>query len=62
MSFLAKGQARPNLNGIYDLTVLDQVLSKKGLPTIESDAILGSQTGCNNTTITTDATLSDVVS
>jgi hypothetical protein len=62
LGFLAKGQARPNLNGTYDLTVLDQVLSKKGLPTIESDATLGSQTGGNNTIITTDTTLPDVVS
>ena len=26
----AKGEARPNLNGIYDLNLLDQVLTEKG--------------------------------
>jgi NitT/TauT family transport system substrate-binding protein len=35
LGFLAKGQERPNLAGIYDLALLDQVLSEKGLPTIE---------------------------
>ncbi len=35
LGFLAKGKARPDLTGIYDLTLLDQVLSEKGLPTIE---------------------------
>lgn len=34
LGFLAKGQERPNLSGIYDLAILDQVLSEKGLPTI----------------------------
>ncbi|MGH9977423.1 MAG: ABC transporter substrate-binding protein, partial [Nitrososphaeraceae archaeon] len=34
LGFLAKGQERPNLSGIYDLELLDQVLSEKGLPTI----------------------------
>ena len=34
LGFLAKGQDRPDLSGIYDLTLLDQVLSEKGLPTI----------------------------
>jgi NitT/TauT family transport system substrate-binding protein len=63
LGFLAKGKARPNLDGIYDLTLLDQVLSEKGLPTIEGAATttVGSQTGSNNIT-TTDRTLPDVVS
>jgi NitT/TauT family transport system substrate-binding protein len=63
LGFLAKGKARPNLDGIYDLTLLDQVLSEKGLPTIEGAATttVGSQTESNNIT-TTDTTLSDVVS
>lgn len=53
-------QAKPNLNGIYDLTVLDQVLSEKGLPTIEGAVTTqGSQPGNNNNT--TDATLPDVL-
>jgi sulfonate transport system substrate-binding protein len=34
LGFLAKGQERPNLSGIYDLALLDQVLNEKGLPTI----------------------------
>jgi NitT/TauT family transport system substrate-binding protein len=34
LGFLAKGKDRPDLSGIYDLTLLDQVLSEKGLPTI----------------------------
>jgi len=34
LGYLAKGQERPNLSGIYDLALLDQVLSEKGLPTI----------------------------
>jgi len=38
LGFLAKGQERPNLSGIYDLALLDQVLSEKGLPTIEDKA------------------------
>jgi NitT/TauT family transport system substrate-binding protein len=28
---LAKGKPRPDLSGIYDLTILNQVLRKKGL-------------------------------
>jgi NitT/TauT family transport system substrate-binding protein len=35
LGFLAKGEERPDITGIYDLTLLDQVLSEKGLPTIE---------------------------
>jgi NitT/TauT family transport system substrate-binding protein len=34
LGFLAKGKDRPDLSGIYDLTLLDQVLSENGLPTI----------------------------
>jgi NitT/TauT family transport system substrate-binding protein len=30
------GKTRPDLSGIYDLKVLDEVLSEKGLPTIET--------------------------
>jgi NitT/TauT family transport system substrate-binding protein len=35
LGFLAKGEERPDITGIYDLTLLDQVLSEKGLPIIE---------------------------
>ena len=62
LGFLAKGEARPNLDGIYDLVLLDQVLYEKGLPTIEAAA---TTTGGNNTpptTSTADAPLPDVVS
>ncbi|MGB8765735.1 MAG: ABC transporter substrate-binding protein, partial [Nitrososphaeraceae archaeon] len=40
LGFLAKGKARPNLDGIYDLTLLNQVLSEKALPTIEDAATI----------------------
>ncbi|MFZ0646852.1 MAG: ABC transporter substrate-binding protein, partial [Nitrososphaeraceae archaeon] len=64
LGFLAKGKERPNLEGIYDLTVLNQVLSEKGLPTIEDAATIttrGNATTANATT-TTNAPLPDVVS
>ena len=66
LGFLAKGKARPNLEGIYDLTVIDQVLTEKGLPTVEDAAATTTTTaggGDNITTTTNDtATLPDVVS
>jgi NitT/TauT family transport system substrate-binding protein len=34
LGFLAKGKERPNLSGICDLSLLNQALSEKGLPTI----------------------------
>ena len=34
LGFLAKGKARPDLSGIFDLTILDEVLKEKGLKTI----------------------------
>jgi NitT/TauT family transport system substrate-binding protein len=64
LGFLAKGKARPNLDGIYDLTLLNQVLSEKALPTIEDAATIttrGNATTANATT-TTNAPLPDVVS
>jgi NitT/TauT family transport system substrate-binding protein len=61
LGFLAKGKARPNLEGIYDLTALDQVLSEKGLPTIEDLATTAATTAGGNNSITTN-TLPDVVS
>lgn len=65
LGFLAKGKERPNLEGIYDLTALDQVLSEKGLPTIEKAAATNTTTatGDDNITKTNDTTtLPDVVS
>jgi NitT/TauT family transport system substrate-binding protein len=35
LGFLAKGKERPDLSGIFDLTILDQVLKSKGLKPIE---------------------------
>jgi hypothetical protein len=32
---LAKGKSRPDLSGIFDLTILDQVLKSKGLTPIQ---------------------------
>jgi len=34
IGFLAKGKSRPDLSGIYDLTILNQVLKEKGLQPI----------------------------
>ena len=65
LGFLAKGKERPNLEGIYDLTALNQVLSEKGLPTIEdATATNTTTTGGDNSTTTNDTTttLPDVVS
>jgi NitT/TauT family transport system substrate-binding protein len=65
LGFLAKGKSRPILNGIYDIVLLDQVLSEKGLPTIEGGTTTeGSQPGNYNTTTdaSTNETLPDVVS
>jgi hypothetical protein len=65
LGFLAKGKERPNLEGIYDLTALDRVLSEKGLPTIEEAASTSrtTATGGDNITKTNDTiTLPDVVS
>jgi NitT/TauT family transport system substrate-binding protein len=62
LGFLAKGKARPNLNGIYDLNLLDQVLTEKRLPTIKNAAMTGQlELGSNNTT-PSGAPLPDVVS
>jgi len=38
LGFLAKGKPRPNLSGIFDLTILDQVLKQKGLQPVEGGA------------------------
>ncbi len=35
LGFLTKGKPRPDLSGIFDLMILDEVLKKKGLKTIE---------------------------
>jgi NitT/TauT family transport system substrate-binding protein len=58
LGFLAKGEARPDLNGIYDLVLLNQVLTENGLPTIEDAATIITR---GNETTTSDP-LPDVVS
>ena len=37
LGFLAKGKPHPDLSGIFDLTILDQVLKSKGLTPIEGE-------------------------
>jgi NitT/TauT family transport system substrate-binding protein len=37
LGFLAKGKPHPDLSGIFDLTILDQVLKSKGLTQIEGE-------------------------
>jgi NitT/TauT family transport system substrate-binding protein len=34
LGFLAKGKPRPDVSGIYDLTILNEVLKEKGLQPI----------------------------
>jgi NitT/TauT family transport system substrate-binding protein len=41
LGFLAKGKERPDLSGIYDLTILNEVLKDKGLGTIIEGRIGG---------------------
>jgi NitT/TauT family transport system substrate-binding protein len=60
LGFLAKGKARSSLDGIYDLTLLNQVLGEKGLPTIDDDTVTITTT--TNATTITNAPLPDVVS
>jgi hypothetical protein len=57
LGFLAKGKARPNLDGIYDLTLLDQVLNERGLPSVGDTVGVG-----NNASNTKGEVLPDVVS
>ena len=43
LGFLAKGKPHPDLSGIFDLTILDQVLKSKGLTQIEGERQLSLQ-------------------
>ena len=46
IGFLAKGKPRPDVSGIYDLTLLNQVLKEKGLQPLQSGGIgVGAGTG-----------------
>ena len=40
LGFLAKGRPHPDLSGIFDLTILDQVLKQKGLQPVEGGGYL----------------------
>jgi NitT/TauT family transport system substrate-binding protein len=50
LGFIAKGKDRPNLSGIYDTTILDQVLTEKGIQPIgnSADSITLTQTNSSN--------------
>ncbi|HKR73074.1 MAG TPA: hypothetical protein VJR94_03075, partial [Candidatus Nitrosocosmicus sp.] len=47
LGFIEKGKDRPNLSGIYDTTILDEVLAEKGLSSIDGEA--GNATSANTT-------------
>jgi sulfonate transport system substrate-binding protein len=48
LGFLAKGKPRPDLSGLFDLTVLDQVLKQKGLQPVEGVGTTTSGAANNN--------------
>jgi NitT/TauT family transport system substrate-binding protein len=45
LGFLAKGKPHPNLSGIFDLTILDEVLKEKGLKPVEGEVSRSSSGG-----------------
>jgi NitT/TauT family transport system substrate-binding protein len=47
LGFLAKGKPHPNLSGIFDLTILDEVLKEKGLKPVEGEISPQSSSGGN---------------
>ena len=47
LGFLAKGKPHPDLSGIFDLTILDEVLKEKGLKPIEGEVSSQSSSGGN---------------
>jgi NitT/TauT family transport system substrate-binding protein len=47
LGFLAKGKPRPDISGIFDLEILDQVLTEKGLQLVEEAQNLGATTNNN---------------
>jgi NitT/TauT family transport system substrate-binding protein len=47
LGFIEKGKERPNLSGIYDTKLLDEVLAEKGLPLIDGEE--GGATSTNRT-------------
>ena len=48
LGFLAKGKPRPDLSGIFDLTILDQVLKQKGLQPVEGGGTTTNGAANNN--------------
>ena len=59
LGFIEKGKERPNLSGIYDTTILSEVLAEKGLKPIEGEEE-GNNTAFSNRTPTGDA-VADIV-
>ncbi|MGN6348436.1 MAG: ABC transporter substrate-binding protein, partial [Candidatus Nitrosocosmicus sp.] len=59
LGFLAKGNARPDLSNIYDLTILNKVLAEKNLTSIENNIVTGL---VNKNSSTSGDALSDIVS
>ena len=49
LGFIEKGKERPNLSGIYDTKLLDEVLAEKGLPLIDGED--GGATSTNRTSV-----------
>ena len=57
LGFIEKGKDRPNLSGIYDTTLLDEVLAEKGLETIDN---AGATNNVTNNSSSGDA-IADIV-
>jgi NitT/TauT family transport system substrate-binding protein len=62
LGFIEKGKDRPNLSGIYDTIILDEVLTEKGLQPIGNTAgsVSLNQTNSSNTSNTSSA-VADIV-
>ena len=48
LGFIAKGKDRPNLSGIYDTTLLNEVLAEKGLQSIDDTGVINNTTNSNS--------------
>ena len=58
LGFIEKGKDRPNLSGIYDTTLLNEVLAEKGLQSIDDTGVISNAT---NSTTSGEA-IADIVS
>ena len=58
LGFIEKGKDRPNLSGIYDTTLLNEVLAEKGLQSIDDTGVISNAT---NSTSSGEA-IADIVS